>query len=295
MKIIQSAGEMQEFSEAERCRRRRIAFVPTMGYFHEGHLNLMRIGRKRGDCLVVSIYVNPAQFAPTEDLDAYPRDFERDRMLAEGVGVDVIFFPNNREMYPEGYQTHVEVEGVTSNLCGISRPRFFRGVTTVCTKLFHIVKPHVTIFGKKDFQQYVTIRRMVRDLNMDIEVIGMETTREPDGLAMSSRNVYLNPEERKSALSLSRSLDLAGKLYDNGERDASAILGKVHASITGYPHTEIDYAQICDVKTMQDVSRIEGECVLALAVRIGKTRLIDNRVFGESLNSGKKTFHAGGR
>ena len=213
--------------EAERCRGRRIAFVPTMGYFHEGHLNLMRIGRKRGDCLVVSIYVNPTQFAPTEDFEAYPRDFERDRQLAEEVGVDVIFYPDNQEMYPEGYQTYVEVEGVTNNLCGISRPRFFRGVTTVCTKLFHIVKPHVTIFGKKDFQQYVTIKRMVRDLNMDIEVIGMETTREPDGLAMSSRNVYLKPDERESALSLSRSLGLAEELYDEGERDAGVILAEV--------------------------------------------------------------------
>jgi len=291
VKIIKSAVEMQEFSEAERCRGRRIAFVPTMGYFHEGHLNLMRIGRKRGDCLVVSIYVNPAQFAPTEDLDAYPRDFERDRTLAESMGVDVVFFPDNREMYPEGYQTHVEVEGVTNNLCGISRPLFFRGVTTVCAKLFHIVKPHVTIFGKKDFQQYVTIRRMVRDLNMNIEVVGMDTTREPDGLAMSSRNVYLNPEERKSALSLSRSLDLAGDLYEKGERDATSILGKVRARIASYPHTEIDYAQICDVKTMKDVVWIEGECVLALAVRVGKTRLIDNRIFGESVEIGE---NAGG-
>jgi len=286
VKIIQSAEEMQEFSEAKRCRGRVIAFVPTMGYFHEGHLNLMRIGRKRGDCLIVSIYVNPAQFAPTEDFEAYPRDFERDRRLAEEVSVDVIFCPDNREMYPEGYQTYVEVEGVTNNLCGISRPRFFRGVTTVCTKLFHIIKPHVTIFGKKDFQQYVTIRRMVRDLNMDIEVVGMDTTREPDGLAMSSRNVYLKPEERKSALSLSRSLVLAGELYGKGERDAARILEKVRAVIAGYPHTEIDYARICDMTTMKDAARIEGECVLALAVRIGKTRLIDNRVFGESLKIG---------
>jgi len=286
MKIIQSAAEMQGFAEAERCRGRRIALVPTMGYFHEGHLNLMRIGRKRGDCLAVSIYVNPAQFAPTEDFEAYPRDFERDRTLAEEVGVDVIFCPDNREMYPEGYQTYVEVEGVTNNLCGISRPRFFRGVTTVCTKLFHIVKPHVTIFGKKDFQQYVTIRRMVRDLNMDIEVVGMDTTREPDGLAMSSRNVYLNPEERKSALSLNRSLVLAGELYGKGERDAALILEKVRALIAGYPHAEIDYARICDATTMKDAARIEGECVLALAVRFGKTRLIDNRVFGESLKIG---------
>jgi pantoate--beta-alanine ligase len=286
MKIIQSAGEMQEFSEAKRCRGRVIAFVPTMGYFHEGHLNLMRIGRKRGDCLIVSIYVNPAQFAPTEDFEAYPRDFERDSRLAEEADVDVIFCPDNREMYPEGYQTYVEVEGVTNNLCGISRPRFFRGVTTVCMKLFHIVKPHVTIFGKKDFQQYVTIRRMIRDLNMDIEVVGMDTTREPDGLAMSSRNVYLNPEERKSALSLNRSLVLAGELYGKGERDAALILEKVRALIAGYPHTEIDYARICDTTTMKDATRIEGECVLALAVRLGKTRLIDNRVFGESLKIG---------
>ena len=286
---------MQEYSEAERCRGRRIAFVPTMGYFHEGHLNLMRIGRNRGDCLVVSIFVNPAQFAPEEDLDVYPHDFDRDQTLAEGVGVDVIFYPESRVMYPEGYQTHVEVEGITNNLCGVSRPQFFRGVTTVCTKLFHIVKPHVTIFGKKDFQQYVTIRRMVRDLNMDIEVVGMETTREPDGLAMSSRNVYLNQEERKSALSLSRSLDLAGDLYGDGERDASSILRKVRALIAGYPHTGIEYAQICDVKTMKDVARIEGACVLALAVRVGRTRLIDNRVFGESLETGERIFQAGGR
>ena len=218
---------MQAIAEAERRRGRRIAFVPTMGYFHEGHLNLMRVGRKEADCLAVSIYVNPTQFAPTEDFEAYPRDFERDRRLAEGVGVDWIFYPDNREMYPEGYQTYVEVEGVTKNLCGASRPRFFRGVTTVCTKLFHIVKPHVTVFGRKDFQQYVTIKRMVRDLNMDIEVIGMQTTREPDGLAMSSRNVYLKPQERESALSLSRSLLLAKERYEKGERDTGVILTEV--------------------------------------------------------------------
>jgi pantoate--beta-alanine ligase len=283
VKIIQSAKEIQEYSEAERCRGRWIAFVPTMGYFHEGHLNLMRIGRNLGDALIVSIYINPTQFAPTEDLEAYPRDFERDRILAEEVGVDVIFYPDNREMYPEGYQTFVDVEGVTKNLCGISRPHFFRGVTTICTKLFNIVKPHVTIFGKKDFQQYVTIKRMVRDLNMDIEVVGMDTTRESDGLAMSSRNVYLNPEERRSALSLSRALLLAGELYGKGERDAALVLKKVQALITGYPLTQIDYVRICETVTMKDAARIEGECVLALAVKVGKTRLIDNRVFGESL------------
>jgi len=284
MKICRSIFDLG--SELPALAGKTIGFVPTMGFLHEGHLSLVRKCREENQKTVVSIYVNPAQFAPTEDFEAYPRDFERDSRLAEEVGVDVIFCPDNQEMYPEGYQTYVEVEGVTNNLCGISRPRFFRGVTTVCTKLFHIVKPHVTIFGKKDFQQYVTIRRMVRDLNMDIEVVGMDTTRESDGLAMSSRNVYLKPEERKSALSLSRSLVLAGELYGKGERDAALILEKVRALIAGYPHTEIDYARICDTTTMKDAARIEGECVLALAVRVGKTRVIDNRVFGESLKIG---------
>jgi pantoate--beta-alanine ligase len=284
LQIIQTAKEMQAVTEDERRRGRRIAFVPTMGYFHEGHLNLMRLGRKEADCLAVSIYVNPTQFAPTEDFEAYPRDFERDRLLAEGVGVDWLFSPDNREMYPEGYQTYVEVEGVTKNLCGASRPCFFRGVTTVCTKLFHIVKPHLTVFGRKDFQQYVTIRRMVRDLNMDIEVIGMQTTREPDGLAMSSRNVYLKPQERESALSLSRSLRLAKECYEKGERDTGVILTEVRSFIASHPYTEIDYARICDTETMTDIPRIEGEAVLALAVRVGKTRLIDNHVFGEPLD-----------
>jgi pantoate--beta-alanine ligase len=284
LKIIRTAGEMQRFAESQRCRELKIALVPTMGYFHEGHLNLMRIGRMRGDCLVVSMYVNPTQFAPTEDFEAYPRDFERDRRLAEGVGVDILFCPDNDEMYPPGYQTYIEVEGVTRNLCGISRPRFFRGVTTVCTKLFHIVKPHMTVFGQKDFQQYVTIKRMVRDLNMDIEVIGMQTTREPDGLAMSSRNVYLRLEERESALSLSRSLRQAKDLYDKGERDTGRILEQVRGCINRYPSVKIDYAQICDVATMADISTIDRESVLALAVWIGKTRLIDNHVFGEPLD-----------
>jgi pantoate--beta-alanine ligase len=275
---------MQAVAEAARRRGRRIAFVPTMGYFHEGHLNLMRIGRNQGDYLAISIYVNPAQFAPTEDFEAYPRDFNRDRSLAAGVGVDWIFFPDNREIYPEGYQTAVEVEGVTNNLCGIARPRFFRGVTTVCTKLFHIVKPHVVVFGRKDFQQYVTIKKMVQDLNMDIEVIGMQTTREPDGLAMSSRNIYLKPEERQSALCLIRSLRLAKGLYEAGERDTNHILTKVRELIAGHLHARIDYAQICSTATMQNISRIDQPAVFALAVWVGNTRLIDNHLFGEPLD-----------
>jgi pantoate--beta-alanine ligase len=274
---------MQKLAESERGRGRRVVLVPTMGYFHQGHLNLMTAGRTQGDRLAVSIYVNPLQFGPTEDFANYPRDFQRDKKMAQGVGVDWIFAPDHSDMYPEGYQTHVEVEGVTNNLCGISRPRFFRGVTTVCAKLFHIVKPHVTIFGKKDFQQYITIKKMVEDLNMDIHVVGMPTTREPDGLAMSSRNVYLKPEERMSALSLYRSLLQARQLYESGERGAESILKSVRESITSNPFTKIDYAQICDATTMSAVSRIEGKAVLALAVWVGKTRLIDNHVFGEPL------------
>jgi pantoate--beta-alanine ligase len=281
--IIRTVSEMQRYAETERRKGKRIALVPTMGFFHDGHLSLMREGRKKGDRLVVSLYVNPTQFAPTEDFSTYPRNFERDRQLAEGVGADVLFIPANGEMYPEGYQTYVLVEGVTDNLCGKSRPSFFRGVTTVCTKLFHIVKPHLTIFGRKDFQQYVTIKRMVRDLNMDIEVIGLPTVREPDGLAMSSRNIHLSPAERMAALSLNRSLQMAECLYDGGERDARRIVGQVSDHITGQPGTEIDYVQICDTATMRDINTIEGEAILALAVRVGKTRLIDNHVFGEPL------------
>ena len=284
MNIYRSITEMQAAAESQRRRGRKIAFVPTMGYFHEGHLNLMRVGRKRGDLLAVSIYVNPAQFAPTEDFDAYPRDFERDRSLAEGVGVDWIFFPDNREMYPEGYQTFVEVEGVTRNLCGLSRPGHFRVVTTVCMKLFHILKTHVTVFGRKDFQQYMTIKRMVQDTNMDIEVIGMQTTREPDGLAMSSRNITLGPEKRESALALIRSLRLAKRRFDAGERETDRILAEVRECITGHPYTKIDYAEVCATATMRSISRIDREAVLALAVWVGNTRLIDNHVFGEPLD-----------
>ena len=284
MKIIEKAREMQQYAEGLRRSGKKIAFVPTMGYLHQGHLSLMEEGRKRSDCLVTSIYVNPTQFAPTEDLAKYPRDFKRDESLCRGVGVDVIFYPGDGEMYPEHYQTYIDLEGVTQNLCGLSRPGHFRGVATVCAKLFNLVKPHLAVFGKKDFQQLVTIRRMVRDLNMDLEIVGMPTTREPDGLAMSSRNIYLSPEERASALSLSRALKLARGLYERGERDAAKIVGEVRKHIESQTRTKIDYAQICDTTTMKDITRLEGESVLALAVRVGKTRLIDNYVFGEPLD-----------
>jgi pantoate--beta-alanine ligase len=284
MKIIKTTKEMQSFSESLRIKGKRIAFVPTMGYFHEGHLNLMKEAGKRGDCVVISIYVNPTQFGPNEDFSRYPRNFERDREMAEGVGVDVIFFPPDNEMYPDNYQTYVNVENVTQNLCGLSRPGHFRGVATVCAKLFNMVKPHVAVFGKKDFQQLIVIKRMVEDLNMDLEIAGMPTTREADGLAMSSRNTYLTAEQRESALSLSRSLKMAKGLYEDGERDTGRILSAAVKFIESHPHARIDYVQICSTTTMKDVERIEGDCVMALAVRIGTTRLIDNYVFGEPLD-----------
>jgi pantoate--beta-alanine ligase len=283
MEIIKTVRDMQDFSESLRLRGKRIAFVPTMGYLHDGHLGLMKEGKKRADCLVTSIYVNPAQFGPDEDLDKYPRDFERDEALSQDVGVDVIFYPPNSQMYPENYQTYVNVENVTNNLCGLTRPVHFRGVATVCAKLFNIVKPHVTIFGRKDFQQLVVIKRMVADLNMDIEVVGMPTVREPDGLAMSSRNAYLKEGERGSALSLSRSLKLARSLYDQGQHNAGTIIKEVKNFIEKHLATRIDYVKICDVETMKDVEHLEKRSVLALAVWVGTPRLIDNYVFGETI------------
>ncbi|MDD5723787.1 MAG: pantoate--beta-alanine ligase [Syntrophales bacterium] len=284
MEIISTVRDMQEFSEALRLKGERIAFVPTMGYLHDGHLRLMEEGKRRGDCLVTSIYVNPTQFGPGEDLDKYPRDFERDERLSRDVGVDVIFYPSNSQMYPENYHTYVTVEDITTNLCGLTRPTHFRGVATVCAKLFNIVKPHVTVFGRKDFQQLAVIKRMVADLNMDIEVIGIPTVRENDGLAMSSRNAYLKEGERESALSVSRSLRRAADLYTRGERDAGVILQEVKNFIERHPGTKIDYVKICDVETMSDVQAVEGKkSVLALAVWVGTPRLIDNYVFGETI------------
>ena len=283
MKVIQSVKKMQSLSESLRLKGKRIAFVPTMGYFHEGHLSLMKEARRVADCVVISIYVNPTQFGPKEDFSKYPRDLDRDLKMAESVNVDVVFYPLDVEMYPGNYQTYVEVEKVTQNLCGMSRPGHFRGVTTVCNKLFNIVKPHIAVFGKKDFQQFITIERMVDDLNMDIQIIGFSTVREANGLAMSSRNKYLAKEERQSALTLFKSLKLAQKLYSKGEKKASVIINEVKKIIERAPFTKIDYVKICDAKTLEDVYEIKRQSVIALAVKVGKTRLIDNHVFGEEL------------
>ena len=275
---------MQSFSTSLRMDGNKIAFVPTMGYFHEGHLSLMKEAKKMADCLVVSIYVNPTQFGPKEDFSKYPRDLDRDLKMAESVNVDVIFFPPDKEMYPANYQTYVDVEKVTQNLCGMSRQGHFRGVATVCNKLFNIVKPDFAVFGKKDFQQFVTIKRMVDDLNIDIQIVGSPTVRESDGLAMSSRNKYLNKDERKSALTLFKALKLAQKLYSNGEKKSSVIITEVEKLIKRASFTAIDYIKICDTRTLKDADKIKNQSVIALAVKVGNTRLIDNHVFGEKLD-----------
>lgn len=281
MRLITDVKEMRRFSEEARRAGKTIAFVPTMGYLHEGHLSLLREGKRKGDVLVMSIFVNPTQFGPGEDYADYPRDMRRDMEMAEGVGVDVVFNPDVRDIYPQGFQTYVRVEGVTKNLCGLSRPGHFQGVATVVLKLFNIVRPHIAIFGEKDFQQLVMVKRMIKDLNMDIEIIGMPTVREGDGLAMSSRNSYLNPEERKAAQAIYRSLLRGKEVFDKGVIDVDRILGEVRKVIEGEPLIVVDYIKLCDMNTLQDINIVEGEALLAIAVRVGKARLIDNIKLGE--------------
>ncbi len=259
MEIITGIRQMQRYSDEVRMSGRRVAVVPTMGYLHEGHLSLVRIARERADAVVVTIFVNPKQFGPSEDFTTYPRDMDRDLDLVKSSGAACVFAPAAAEMYPEGYQTSVRVDRLTQHLCGISRPTHFEGVTTVVAKLFNATKPHAAVFGEKDFQQLQVIRRMVRDLDMDIEIIGGPIVREPDGLAMSSRNKYLSPEERAAALVLSSSLFEIRELCARGERDALT-LGR----------------KICDLETLEEISHLRRDSVAALAVFFGKTRLIDN-------------------
>ena len=278
MKIIHSPREMQTFSDTLRNQGKRIVLVPTMGYFHEGHLSLMRIGRERGDCLVVSLFVNPTQFGPDEDFEDYPRDYERDFRMAESAGTDLIFNPKVEGIYPEGYQTYVTVEAVTRPLCGANRPIHFRGVTTVVSKLFNIVKPHAAVFGQKDYQQLMTIRRMVADLAFDVEIVAGPIVREPDGIAMSSRNTYLSPEEREAARSLSRSIGVVRDGLARGERRVDALLAMARECIEGEPLGEIDYAEIRDALTLETIEVIEKDAIYALAVKFAKARLIDNTV-----------------
>lgn len=282
MEVIEKTDGMQQKAEELRLAGKVLGFVPTMGFFHEGHLELMRVARKHCDVVIISIFVNPMQFGPKEDLTAYPRDLAGDLAKARQVGVDIAFVPTVDQIYTKDFESRVSVEKVTKHLCGLSRPTHFDGVTTIVAKLFNITKPHLAVFGQKDYQQLTVISRMVKDLNMDLQILGVPTYREPDGLAMSSRNSYLNAEERKSALCLKKSLDLAREMVSKGETQSAAIKKAIEDLVRSQPYTQIDYVNLCDPFTLDDVDNLTGETLLALAVRVGKTRLIDNCVLGKA-------------
>lgn len=269
---------MQTWSEKKRAQGKTVAFVPTMGFLHEGHLSLLQLGRKEGDCLILSIFVNPSQFGPGEDLDSYPRDLEADLSKARDAGVDAVFVPQDSTLYQENYQTYVQLERLPNHLCGLSRPVFFRGVATVVTQLFNITRPHVAIFGEKDFQQLAVIRQLVADLKFGIRIIGAPIIREADGLAMSSRNAYLKPEQRAAALTLSKTLATAKELVAQGETKVSVIQAKAHEIFAQYPEIEIDYIELCDPVTIDSVETVESKTLMALAVNLQGIRLIDNTV-----------------
>lgn len=280
MKIVGTVKEVREQVKEWKKQGLSVGLVPTMGYLHEGHKSLMEAARKDNDKVVVSIFVNPMQFGPTEDLATYPRDLDHDAALCESVGVDLIFHPEAEEMYEKDFCSFVDMTGLTEGLCGKTRPIHFRGVCTVVNKLFNIVTPDHAYFGQKDGQQLAVIKRMVRDLNMDIEIVGCPIVREEDGLAKSSRNTYLSPEERKAALILSKTVAL-GKELAKTEKDANKVVEAMKKNIETEPLAKIDYVEAVDALSMAPVEKLEGTCMLAMAVYIGKTRLIDNTLINE--------------
>ena len=279
MKIAETIKEVREQVKAWRKEGLSIGFVPTMGYLHEGHQSLIKKAVEQNDRVVVSIFVNPMQFGPNEDLDSYPRDLEKDSALCEATGASLIFHPEPEEMYTDGFCSYVDMSVLTEELCGLSRPVHFRGVCTVVSKLFHIVTPDRAYFGQKDAQQIAIIKRMVLDLNMDIEIIGCPIVREEDGLAKSSRNTYLSKEERQAALVLSKAVALGESLVKKGETDSKKIIGEMTALIEQEPLAKIDYIKIVDALTMQQIDTIDRPILCAMAVYIGKTRLIDNFMY----------------
>jgi pantoate--beta-alanine ligase len=274
IKIIQTINQMVDWSNQNKFKK-KIGFVPTMGYLHEGHLSLVKAAKEKTDLVVVSIYVNPTQFSPTEDLSTYPRDFERDISLLKKLNVDVVFFPSNREMYPNDFKTWIVTDEITSILCGKSRPTHFKGVTTIVSKLINIVNPDFIFMGEKDFQQLTVLKQMIKDLNFRTEIIGCPIVRETDGLAMSSRNKYLDLSERKNALCLFSSIELAKKMVKQGEKSAAKIIVKIRNSIL-QKSGKIDYVEILDDRNLEPVDILNQHSRLFLAVYIGKTRLIDN-------------------
>ncbi len=282
MENIRNPREMTDWSRSIIAAGGTIALVPTMGFFHDGHLSLMRMAAERADHVVVSLFVNPTQFGPNEDFDKYPRDFERDAKMASGCGVSLLFSPEVADMYGPGHVTRVVVDGITAGLCGQSRPGHFDGVATVVAKLFHIVQPRVAVFGRKDFQQLAVLRRMVADLNWDLEIVGHSIVREADGLAMSSRNVYLSPAERKSALGLHAVIQLARRLVRAGQTDARQLLRAIHAELAGWELLRPEYVSLVDQHRLEEIrGEADGDTLLALAARVGKTRLIDNDLLFE--------------
>lgn len=278
MKIVSTIEEVRAQVKEWKKEGKTIGFVPTMGYLHEGHMSLIDAAGEN-DKVVVSIFVNPMQFGPTEDLESYPRDLEHDAKLCEEHGVDLIFHPTPEEMYGDQFYSYVDMDVLTKELCGLSRPVHFRGVCTVVTKLFNIVTPDRAYFGQKDAQQLAVIKRMVKDLNMPLTITGCPIIREEDGLAKSSRNTYLSIEERKAALVLSRSIFLGKEMVEKGERDCKRILAAMTAEIEKEPLAKIDYVKIVDLDTMQQVEKIDRGILAAIAVYIGKTRLIDNFMY----------------
>ncbi|NLP40609.1 MAG: pantoate--beta-alanine ligase [Veillonellaceae bacterium] len=282
MKIVKRVDELRALIRTAKCEGKSVGLVPTMGYLHEGHLSLMRQAKAEQDIVVSSIFVNPLQFGANEDYAVYPRDLERDSKLAAGAGVDIVFAPAVDEMYPQGFQnikTFVDLIEITDKLCGAVRPGHFRGVATVVTKLFNLVCPDAAYFGQKDAQQVIVIKQMVTDLNMNIKIVTVPIVREADGLAMSSRNVYLQPEERQAALVLSKSLKVADDLLNNGEKNAVVIKQTIEGIIKAEPLADIDYIGVCDTVTLEDLEQVEDKALIALAVKFGKTRLIDNIIW----------------
>ncbi len=275
MKIIKTVHEMQEFSLAQRTGGKTISLVPTMGYLHEGHISLLREGKNRGDVLVMSLFVNPMQFGPKEDFSKYPRDFDRDSGLAKSAGTDVIFYPDVQEMYPEPFKTSVYVAELSGMLCGKTRPEHFKGVTTVVMKLFNAVLPQRAIFGEKDFQQLVILRQMVNDLNMPVEILGMPIIREPDGLAMSSRNTYLTMDDRRRASSISKGLLNATEAFQKGLKDGKALQGIVRSDIQAAGLKE-DYIEVVNEKTLKPADVVSDTARIVVAAYAGNVRLIDN-------------------
>jgi pantoate--beta-alanine ligase len=278
MRIITKAGEMHEAMREERSRNRRIGFIPTMGSLHEGHLSLVRESVRQTDVTVVSIFVNPTQFGPREDFNEYPRDTDRDTEILKSEKVDYLFLPDREEMYSKEYKTYVEVHSLQDKLCGRSRPDHFRGVCTVVLKLFNVVDPDIAFFGQKDAQQAIILKRMVQDLNLGVKIEIMPIVREKDGLALSSRNINLNTEERRAALVLSKSLEEARRIVMNGERDPEQIVGRMKEMIAAETLAKIDYVEIVDTENLDPVKKIEKEALAALAVFVGKVRLIDNTI-----------------